>query len=48
VAPVIVVSSGSHVGPRIKKDLRPYCPAAYLNEFDALQTSTPVLEGAPL
>ena len=33
--PVSVVSADSHVGPRIKEDLRPYCPTGYLDEFDA-------------
>jgi predicted TIM-barrel fold metal-dependent hydrolase len=33
--PVAVVSADSHCGPRIKEDLRPYCPSAYLDEFDA-------------
>ena len=34
-APVVAVTADSHVGPRINDDLRPYCPAAYLDEFDA-------------
>jgi predicted TIM-barrel fold metal-dependent hydrolase len=34
-APVVVVSADSHVGPRIKEDLRPYCPSSHLDEFDA-------------
>lgn len=33
--PLIIVSSDAHVGPRLKKDLRPYCPARYLDDFDA-------------
>jgi predicted TIM-barrel fold metal-dependent hydrolase len=33
--PVSVISADSHVGPRIKEDLRPYCPSGYLDEFDA-------------
>ena len=32
--PVILVSSDSHIGPRLVDDLRPYCPASYLEEFD--------------
>ncbi len=36
---VIVVSSDSHVGPRLEIDLRPYCPAAHLDEFDAWATA---------
>jgi predicted TIM-barrel fold metal-dependent hydrolase len=35
VTPVVVVSADSHVGPRIKEDLGPYCPSSYLDEFDA-------------
>jgi predicted TIM-barrel fold metal-dependent hydrolase len=31
---MIVVSGDSHVGPRLREDLRPYCPSAYLEEFD--------------
>jgi predicted TIM-barrel fold metal-dependent hydrolase len=31
---LIVVSSDSHVGPRLVEDLRPYCPAGYLTAFD--------------
>jgi len=31
---MIVVSGDSHVGPRLKEDLRPYCPKAYLEQFD--------------
>jgi predicted TIM-barrel fold metal-dependent hydrolase len=33
-APVMVFSADTHVGPR-PEDLRPYCPAAYLDRFDA-------------
>src|SRR4029450_1198245 len=32
---LIIVSSDTHVGPRLAEDLRPYCPAKYLDEFDA-------------
>lgn len=32
--PVIVVSSDTHIGPRLREDLRPYCPAPLLAEFD--------------
>ncbi|HVC15480.1 MAG TPA: hypothetical protein VND62_11550, partial [Acidimicrobiales bacterium] len=31
---MIVVSGDSHVGPRLKEDLRPYCPGRYLETFD--------------
>src|SRR5262245_56238210 len=31
----LIVSSDSHVGPVMERDLRPYCPAKYLAEFDA-------------
>ena len=33
--PLIIVSSDSHVGPRLAEDLRPYCPAQHLDDFDA-------------
>jgi predicted TIM-barrel fold metal-dependent hydrolase len=36
--PVIVVSSDSHVGPRLTEDLRPYCPRAQLESFDEMVT----------
>jgi predicted TIM-barrel fold metal-dependent hydrolase len=32
--PLVVVSSDSHIGPRLKEDLRPYCESRYLEEFD--------------
>ena len=32
---LIIVSSDTHIGPRLAEDLRPYCPANYLDEFDA-------------
>jgi hypothetical protein len=44
-APVAVVSADSHVGPRIKEDLRPYCPSAYLDEFDAFVAEYTLPEG---
>jgi len=31
---MIVVSGDSHVGPRLKEDLRQYCPKEHLEEFD--------------
>lgn len=31
---LIIVSSDTHVGPRLVEDLRPYCPARYRDEFD--------------
>src|SRR3954471_11174325 len=33
-APLIVVSCDTHAGPRLKEDLRPYCPEKYLEQFD--------------
>jgi predicted TIM-barrel fold metal-dependent hydrolase len=33
--PLIVVSCDTHIGPRLRDDLRPYCPAARLDDFDA-------------
>jgi len=38
--PVTIVSNDTHVGPRLVEDLRPYCPAAYLDEFDRFAEST--------
>jgi predicted TIM-barrel fold metal-dependent hydrolase len=34
-APAVVVSCDSHVGPRLREDLREYCPKAYLEQYDA-------------
>ena len=39
-APVIIVSADSHVGPRLREDLRGYCPARHLDDFDALIAQT--------
>ena len=33
-APVVVVSSDTHIGPWLKDNLRPYCPAKYLSDYD--------------
>ncbi len=33
-APVVIVSSDTHVGPLLVEQLRPYCPSAYLDAFD--------------
>jgi predicted TIM-barrel fold metal-dependent hydrolase len=33
-APLILVTADSHIGPRLKEDLRDYCPKKYLEEFD--------------
>ena len=32
--PLVVVSSDTHIGPRLREDLRPYCPAQHLKAFD--------------
>jgi predicted TIM-barrel fold metal-dependent hydrolase len=37
--PLIIVSSDTHVGPRLAEDLRPYCPAKHLDDFDAYTAS---------
>lgn len=33
-APLILVSADSHIGPRLKEDLREYCPKKYLEDYD--------------
>lgn len=33
--PYLVVSTDSHVGPSLERDLRPYCPPGHLDDFDA-------------
>ena len=32
---IIVVSGDSHAGPRLREDLRPYCPRQHLDDYDA-------------
>jgi predicted TIM-barrel fold metal-dependent hydrolase len=32
--PVVIVSSDTHIGPRLVADLRPYCPRRLLDAFD--------------
>ena len=32
--PVVVVSSDTHIGPRLNEDLRSYCPSSHLGAFD--------------
>lgn len=34
-APLVIVSCDTHIGPRLAEDLRPYCPAELLDDFDA-------------
>ena len=31
---VIIVSCDTHIGPRVKEDLREYCPEKYLSDYD--------------
>jgi len=33
-APLVIVSSDTHIGPRLVEDLRPYCPPQLLDSFD--------------
>ncbi len=33
--PIVVVSVDTHAGPRLVEDLRPYCPADRIGDFDA-------------
>lgn len=33
--PMVIVSSDCHIGPRLEEDLRPHCPPALLDRFDA-------------
>ncbi len=48
-APVIIVSADSHVGPRLREDLRGYCPAGHLGDYDALIAQTgPIVNGQAL
>jgi predicted TIM-barrel fold metal-dependent hydrolase len=34
-APLVIVSCDTHIGPRLREDLRPYCPKGVLDDFDA-------------
>lgn len=34
-APLIIISSDCHIGPRLVEDLRAYCPHEFLSRFDA-------------
>ena len=48
-APVTIVSADSHVGPRLREDLRDYCPAKHLDDYDALIEQTgPIVNGQAL
>lgn len=38
--PVVVISNDTHIGPRLDEDLRPYCPARHLDEFDRFVAAT--------
>jgi predicted TIM-barrel fold metal-dependent hydrolase len=33
-SPYLIISADGHVGPSLKKELRPYCPERYLADFD--------------
>jgi predicted TIM-barrel fold metal-dependent hydrolase len=52
-APAVLITSDSHIGPRMVEDLRPYCPAKHLQAYDGfLSDIAPVREwwatsGAP-
>jgi len=37
----LVVSSDSHAGPSLERDLRKYCPASYLEDFDDFVRQVP-------
>jgi predicted TIM-barrel fold metal-dependent hydrolase len=48
-APVIIVSADSHVGPRLREDMRDYCPASHLDDYDELIAQTgPIVNGQAL
>ena len=32
---VVIVSCDTHIGPRLREDLRQYCPQSYLEDYDA-------------
>jgi predicted TIM-barrel fold metal-dependent hydrolase len=37
--PLVIVSADCHIGPRLVEDLREFCPAALLDDFDAYAAS---------
>lgn len=37
--PVVIVSNDTHIGPRLVEDLRDYCPASHLDDFDAFAST---------
>src|SRR5216684_1945751 len=37
--PYLIVSSDSHAGPSLTRQLRAYCPARYLDDFDRFASS---------
>ena len=37
--PLVIVSNDTHIGPRLVEDLRAYCPAAVLDDFDRFTES---------
>src|SRR5258708_9878917 len=44
-APLIFVSADSHIGPRLREDLRDYCPKEHLEAFDDyIRASEPELD----
>jgi predicted TIM-barrel fold metal-dependent hydrolase len=43
---VVVVSVDTHAGPRLVEDLRPYCPAEFLDDFDAYAAEATVFKRA--
>ena len=43
--PLVLVSADSHVGPRLKEDLRQFCDKSHLEAFDAFAAQAP---GMPL
>jgi hypothetical protein len=44
--PVVIVSNDTHIGPRLVEDLRDYCPARYLDEFDRFAQSSTAQKAA--
>ena len=34
----MIVSCDTHIGPRLREDLREYCPKQYLDDFDDFTT----------
>jgi predicted TIM-barrel fold metal-dependent hydrolase len=45
--PYLVISTDGHAGPVLERDLRPYCPSNYLDQFDDFAHEVRAAQSAP-